>query len=114
MDGCDRCARGGAYITTGTEAQKAVRCQLWARVVGSSPACSIFYENLKQLLHIIGLRANQLSQSARPYIDVPEHVTNVWDIARMELDQRRLPFIIRRPMPDGTHEYWRLADLLIL
>ena len=50
MDGCDRCARGGAYITIGTEAQKAVRCQLWAGVVGSSPACSIFYEKLKRLL----------------------------------------------------------------
>ena len=75
-----------------------------------SPPFLTQYERTK----IIGLRANQLSQSARPYIDVPEHVTNVWDIARMELDQRRLPFIIRRPMPDGTHEYWRLADLLIL
>ena len=67
------------------------------------------YEKTK----IIGMRANQLSQSARPYIAVPEYVTDVWDIARMELSQRRLPFIVRRPMPDGTHEYWRLSDLLI-
>jgi DNA-directed RNA polymerase subunit K/omega len=67
------------------------------------------YEKTK----IIGLRANQLSQSARPYIDVPEYVTDVWEIARMELSQRRLPFLIRRPMPDGTHEFWRLADMII-
>ena len=63
---------------------------------------------------IIGLRANQLSKGARPYVPVPDHISNVRKIARMELEQRRLPFIIRRPMPDGTHEYWRLADLLIL
>jgi DNA-directed RNA polymerase I, II, and III subunit RPABC2 len=63
---------------------------------------------------ILGMRANQLSQSARPYIAVPEYVTDVWEIARMELAARRLPFIIRRPMPDGTHEFWRLSDLLIL
>lgn len=68
------------------------------------------YERTK----IIGLRANQLSQGARPYITVPEHVTDVSEIARMELVDRRLPFIIRRPMPDGSHEYWRLSDLLIL
>jgi len=68
------------------------------------------YEKTK----IIGLRSNQLSQGARPYIAVPEYITDVAEIARLELAQRRLPFIIRRPMPDGTHEYWRLSDLLIL
>jgi DNA-directed RNA polymerase subunit K/omega len=68
------------------------------------------YEKTK----IIGLRANMLSQHARPYIAVPDYVTDVAEIARMELMQRRLPFIIRRPMPDGTHEYWRLSDLMIL
>lgn len=68
------------------------------------------YERTK----IIGMRANQLSQGARPYVPVPEHVTDVADVARIELAQRRLPFIIRRPMPDGTMEYWRLADLMQL
>lgn len=64
--------------------------------------------------HILGKRASMLSQGARPYITVPEYVTDVADIAKLELKERRLPFIIRRKMPDGTHEYWRLADLLIL
>jgi DNA-directed RNA polymerase I, II, and III subunit RPABC2 len=68
------------------------------------------YEKTK----IIGFRANQLAQGARPYIDVPDHVTSTQEIARMELDQRRLPFIVKRPMPDGTFEYWRLSDLMIL
>lgn len=63
---------------------------------------------------ILGKRANQLSQNARPYIVVPEHITNVSQIARMELEQKRLPFILKRSMPDGTFEYWRLSDLLIL
>jgi DNA-directed RNA polymerase I, II, and III subunit RPABC2 len=68
------------------------------------------YEKTK----IIGLRANQISQGAKPFIPVPEHVTDVKDIARLELEQKRLPFIIKRPLPDGTFEYWRLSDLLIL
>jgi DNA-directed RNA polymerase I, II, and III subunit RPABC2 len=63
---------------------------------------------------IIGLRANQISKGSIPFIDVPKHITDVKDIARLELEQKRLPFIIKRPLPNGTFEYWRLADLLIL
>ncbi len=75
-----------------------------------SPPFLTIYERTK----IIGFRANQLSKGARPYIMKPDHVTDVSEIARLELQARRLPFIVRRPMPDGSHEYWRLSDLLIL
>jgi DNA-directed RNA polymerase subunit K/omega len=63
---------------------------------------------------IIGLRANQLSKGSVPFIAVPKHITDVRDIARLELEQKRLPFIIKRPLPNGQFEYWRLTDLLIL
>jgi DNA-directed RNA polymerase subunit K/omega len=66
------------------------------------------YERTK----ILGFRANQLAQGAPPYIARPEHVTSVFDIAKMELDQRRLPYIIKRPLPNGTFEYWRLSDMM--
>ena len=62
---------------------------------------------------ILGFRTNQLAQGARPFVTVPEHVTAVLEIARLELEQRRLPFIVKRPMPDGSFEYWRLNDLAI-
>ena len=75
----------------------------------SAPFLSI-YENTK----ILGMRTNQLAQGARPYIQVPEHVTDIREIARMELDQRRLPLIIKRFMPDGTTEKFRLSDMIIL
>lgn len=68
------------------------------------------YERTK----ILGFRANQLSQGARPFVDVPEYVTKPIEIAHIELEQRRLPFIVKRPMPDGTFEFWRLSDLLII
>lgn len=68
------------------------------------------YEKTK----MIGLRANQLSKGSLPYIAVPSHITDVRDIARMELEQKRLPFIIKRPLPNGSFEYWRLSDLMIL
>ena len=63
---------------------------------------------------VLGFRTNQLSQGARPYIAVPAHVTDLREIAKMDLDARRLPFILKRPMPDGSFEKWRLSDLLIL
>ena len=63
---------------------------------------------------IIGLRANQISKGSVPFIAVPKHITDVKDIARLELEQKRLPFIIKRPLPDGTFGYWRLADLLLI
>lgn len=75
-----------------------------------SPPFLSVYERTK----ILGTRANQLADGARPFIPVPEYVTNTLDIAKLELEQRRLPFIVKRPMPDGTFEYWRLSDLMIL
>ena len=68
------------------------------------------YEKTK----VFGFRTNQLSQGARAFIAVPAHVTDLREIAKMELEARRLPFIIKRPMPDGSFEKWRLSDLLII
>jgi DNA-directed RNA polymerase I, II, and III subunit RPABC2 len=74
-----------------------------------SPPFLTLYERTK----ILGARANQIAQGWPPYVVVPEHVTEPLEIAKLELEQRRLPYIIKRPMPDGTFEYWRLADLMI-
>ena len=61
----------------------------------------------------ISFRASMLSNGAKPYILVPEGVTDTYQIAKMELEAKRLPFIFKRPLPDGTYEYWRLTDLLL-
>ena len=61
----------------------------------------------------ISYRASQISNGAQPYILVPEGVTDAFEIAKMELEAKRLPFILKRPLPDGSFEVWRLADLLV-
>jgi hypothetical protein len=38
----------------------------------------------------------------------------VREIARLELEQKRLPFIIKRPLPNGKFEYWRLYDMMVV
>ena len=32
----------------------------------------------------------------------------------MELKEKKIPFIIQRPLPNGNAEYWALEDLEIL
>lgn len=63
---------------------------------------------------IIGLRSEMLSNGAQAYITVPDYITDVKEIARLELEQKRLPFIVKRPLPNGLYEYWRLADLMLI
>jgi len=75
----------------------------------SMPFLSI-YEKTR----ILGMRTNQLAQGARPFIEVPDYVTDVQEIALMELEQRRIPIIIKRYMPDGTYEKFRLSDIMII
>lgn len=62
--------------------------------------------------HIIGVRASQLSDDAPPFVDI-ENMTDCIQIANKELEERKLPFIIRRNLPDGTFEDWPIDDLLI-
>ena len=45
---------------------------------------------------------------------VPENVVDGYIIAELELQQKRIPFIIRRPLPNGGCEYWNLKDLEII
>lgn len=68
------------------------------------------YEKTK----IMSLRAAQLARGAHSYIDVPDYLTDVYEIAKAELEAKRLPYIIKRPLPNGEFEYWRLSDLMIL
>ena len=62
----------------------------------------------------LGLRAKQLAHGADPLIEVPEQMIRSETIAVEELRQRRLPYIIRRPLPHGGNEYWKVADLEML
>jgi DNA-directed RNA polymerase subunit K/omega len=60
---------------------------------------------------ILGQRAKQINSGAYPFVKVPENVIDGYIIAELELKQQRIPFIIRRPMPNGGSEYWKVKDL---
>ena len=60
---------------------------------------------------ILGQRAKQINSGATPFIKVPEEVIDGYIIAELELKEKRIPFIIRRPLPNGGSEYWSIKDL---
>ena len=63
---------------------------------------------------IIGARAEQLDRGAVPFVKVDDSVMNGRTIAIMEFDEKKIPFIIARPLPNKAVEYWRLQDLEFL
>ena len=63
---------------------------------------------------VLGQRAKQINSGAQPLVKVPENIIDGAVIADMELAQKRIPFIIRRPMPNGGSEYWYVKDLEVI
>ena len=60
---------------------------------------------------ILGQRAKQINSGHHTFVKVPENVIDGYIIAEMELKLKRIPFIIRRPLPNGGSEYWKIQDL---
>ena len=68
------------------------------------------YEKTK----ILGMRVKQLNSGTSPYVTYSEKIIDNYLIAQMELEQKKLPFIIQRPLPNNNFEYWKLQDLDLL
>ena len=63
---------------------------------------------------ILGERAKQINAGAKPFVAIEKHMIDGYLIALREFEEKKIPFIIRRPLPNGGSEYWKLADLQIL
>jgi DNA-directed RNA polymerase I, II, and III subunit RPABC2 len=63
---------------------------------------------------IIGTRALQISKNAPVLVDLGKDDIDPILIAEKELAERKIPFIIRRYLPDGSFEDWRVNELAIL
>ena len=60
---------------------------------------------------ILGERAKQLGMGAKPLVEVGADVIDAYLIALSEYEQKSIPFIIKRPLPNGGCEYWKFKDL---
>ena len=60
---------------------------------------------------ILGQRAKQIETGSKPLVKVPENIIDSYVIAEFELREKKIPFIIKRPIPGGAFEYWHVNDL---
>jgi len=65
------------------------------------------YEKAK----IIGERTKQLETGGTPFVKTDVNTIDGYLIALKELEEKKIPFIIKRPLPNGACEYWKLEDL---
>jgi len=61
---------------------------------------------------VLGTRALQISMNAPVMVDL-DGETDPLKIAEKELRERKIPIIIRRYLPDGSHEDWGVDELII-
>ena len=67
------------------------------------------YEKAK----IIGMRIQQLANGATTLVDTSK-LKSVQEIVYAELEQKVLPFIVIRALPNGTSEYWKVKDMIVM
>ena len=65
------------------------------------------YEKTK----ILSKRCEQLESGCLPLIKDYEKYDNIYDIALEELNEKKIPFILKRFI-NGKYEYWKLEDLI--
>lgn len=58
---------------------------------------------------IMGVRLQQLANGAKPRIDIT-NLKSINEIVEKELSLRKIPFIIRRTLPNGKFEDWKLEE----
>lgn len=62
---------------------------------------------------IMGVRLQQLAYGAKPRVDIT-NLKNINEIVEKELFERKIPFIIRRILPNGNYEDWKLEEFEIV
>ena len=60
---------------------------------------------------IMGARLQQLAYGAKPCVDTTG-LKSIQEIVQKELEERKILFIIRRNLPNGTYEDWKLEEFL--
>lgn len=67
-----------------------------------------------EIARILGVRTKQINSGATVFVKTSENIIDGYYIALQELQEKKIPFIIRRPIPGGKSEYWNISDLELL
>ena len=66
-----------------------------------------------EVTKLIGVRAQQLSCGMQPCVSFDPDIKNTEFIAIQELLKKKMPLIVRRYLPDGVYEDWKVDELII-
>jgi DNA-directed RNA polymerases I, II, and III subunit RPABC2 len=80
--------------------------------VSSSERITTRYLTKYERARVLGTRALQISMNAPVMVDL-DGETDPLRIAEKELRERKIPIIIRRYLPDGSHEDWSIDELIV-
>lgn len=76
------------------------------------PRITTRYMTKYERARVLGTRALQISMNA-PIMVTLDGETDPLEIATKELREKKVPFTIRRYLPDGSYEDWRVDELII-
>lgn len=62
---------------------------------------------------ILGVRMQQISSGAPPLVNT-KGLNTIVDVVKAEIMQRKIPFIIRRTLPNGKKEDWRIDEFQVV
>jgi len=84
----------------------------------NQPRITLPYYTKYEYTALLAIRAQQLSDGAKPLISLEGIRTSdpmfVWTVAKREIEERKLPFLIRRKLPNNTAEFWSTQELEVL
>jgi DNA-directed RNA polymerase I, II, and III subunit RPABC2 len=96
---------GATVVTIGQE-------QTGGSGIAPSERITTRYLTKYERARVLGTRALQISMNAPVMVDL-DGETDPLKIAEKELRERKIPIIIRRYLPDGSHEDWAVDELII-
>jgi DNA-directed RNA polymerase I, II, and III subunit RPABC2 len=82
--------------------------KMFSKKKETSPFMSRF-----EVTKLIGIRAQQLSCGMDPCVSFDPDIKNTEFIAIQELLQKKMPLIVRRYLPNGVYEDWKVDELII-
>jgi DNA-directed RNA polymerase I, II, and III subunit RPABC2 len=67
---------------------------------------------------LLGTRAQQLAEGSKPLTSTDglrtEDPQFIWKLAKKEILEQKLPFIIHRHLPNGKSEFWSTMELSVI
>ncbi|GJJ78672.1 DNA-directed RNA polymerases I, II, and III subunit RPABC2 [Entomortierella parvispora] len=102
----------GFYKKKEVEFNKPTSATLPAKAVAKEDRTTTPYMTKYERARILGARALQISMNAPVLVDL-EGESDALNIAMKELNNKMIPLIVRRYLPDNTYEDWEVSEMIL-